>query len=509
MQDRKFREAIRPPFPIDRSLAARWALFSSLKSAGSFTSAGATKIKTLSAIFLGLTTILGGSESPSRMLTLENVSLVDVRRGEIVGPRTVVVVDGRIAAIGTPETIVVPESATRVDGRGRYLMPGLVDMHVHLFNRASGRPPNEWAFPLFVARGVTGVREMACGLDDLPRLRNWETARAEGRLISPRVLAAGVVVAGASVADVREQVRQAHAAGANFVKVFSNLPAPEWRAVMAQARTLKIPVCGHVPREVRALEAARAGQRSDEHLTQLYEACSTREASVLRARRESRDGGSDGADAEERAVLESFDPQLCVRTATALAKTKQVQVPTLVLPYFEARGSTVGFQKSPFWHNLRRDEQVRWERILRERRVEPELASRRWEVSRRIVRALHAAGARILAGTDAPMPLVYPGAALHQELELLVESGLSPADALRAATIWPAEFLGIAASSGSVAVGKRADLLLLDANPLQAISNTQRIESVVLAGRLLRRAELQALLEQAPNSLHPFGNLNP
>ena len=431
-----------------------------------------------------------------------------MRRGEIVGPRTVLVVDGRITAIGAPETIVVPEAATRVDGRGRYLMPGLVDMHVHLFNRASGRPPNEWAFPLFVANGVTGVREMACGVADLPTLRHWETARAERRLVGPRVLAAGVVVAGTSVADVREQVRKAHAAGASFVKVFSNLPAPEWRAVMAEARAVKIPVCGHVPREVRALEAARAGQRSDEHLTQLYEACSTHEASVFSARRESRGGGSDGVDAEEREVLESFDPQLCAQMAAALAETKQVQVPTLVLPYFEARGSTVGFRENPSWPNLRPDEQARWERILRERPVEPELAARRWEVSRRIVRELNAAGVRILAGTDAPMPLVYPGVALHKELELLVESGLSPAEALRAATIWPAEFLDLAASSGSVEVGKRADLLLLDANPLDAVSNTQRIDAVVLDGRLLRRAELRALLEPAPNSSHSFGNLD-
>ena len=128
------------------------------------------------------------------------------------------------------------------------------------------------------------------------------------------------------------------------------------------------------------------------------------------------------------------------------------------------------------------------------------LAARRWEVSRQIVKTLHAAGVRILAGTDAPMPLVYPGFALHKELELLVEAGLSPADALRAATIWPAEFFGLSDSSGSIAVGKRADLLLLDANPLSRISHTQRIRAVVLDGRLLQRADLDALLKAVVDS---------
>ncbi len=116
------------------------------------------------------------------------------------------------------------------------------------------------------------------------------------------------------------------------------------------------------------------------------------------------------------------------------------------------------------------------------------------EVSRQIVKTLHTAGVRILAGTDAPMPLVSPGFALHKELELLVEGGLSPANALRAATIWPAEFLGISESSGSIAAGKQADLLLPDDNPLRQISHSQRIHAVVLDGRLLQREDLDALV---------------
>jgi len=197
-------------------------------------------------------------------------------------------------------------------------------------------------------------------------------------------------------------------------------------------------------------------------------------------------------------VLESFDQRVCDRTAAALVKTNQVQVPTLVLSHFEAHGSPANFRDDPRWRYLRSDEQARWERILND--YPPggkKLSACRWEISRQIVKTLHAAGVRILAGTDAPMPLVYPGFALHKELELLVEAGLSPVDALRAATIWPAEFLGLSDSNGSIAVGKRADLLLLDANPLSRISHTQRIRAVVLDGRLLQRADLDALLNAA------------
>jgi imidazolonepropionase-like amidohydrolase len=197
-------------------------------------------------------------------------------------------------------------------------------------------------------------------------------------------------------------------------------------------------------------------------------------------------------------VLESFDQLVCDRTAAALAKTGQVQVPTLVLSHFEARETRSPFRDDPRWDYLRPDEQARWERILKERTSENEkLAALCLDVSHQIVKTLHAARVPILAGTDAPMPLVYPGFALHKELELLVESGLTPADALRAATIGPAEFLGLSKNSGSIAVGKRADLVLLDDNPLSQISNVRRIRAVVLDGRLFQRADLDALLDAA------------
>ena len=142
-------------------------------------------------------------EAPRRpIIAIEEVAVVDVARGEIASPRTVLIVDGRIAAIGEPDTISIPSAAVRVEGRGRYLMPGLVDMHVHLFNNASRRPPNEWAFPLFVANGVTGVREMWTEPAAMAVVDRWRTKTARGELVAPRVLAAGAAVgAGAGGGD--------------------------------------------------------------------------------------------------------------------------------------------------------------------------------------------------------------------------------------------------------------------------------------------------------------------
>ena len=316
------------------------------------------------------------------------------------------------------------------------------------------------------------------------------------------MVAAGVPVPADSPEAVRQRVREARLAGADFIKVFSNVPESHWRALLAEARTQRLPVSGHVPAGVPLLTAARAGQRTNEHLTQIYEAASASGQRLTAARR--RQSGAEAVtlrDAQEAEILAGFDPGRCARIAAALARTGQAQVPTLVLADSEARGDRAGYRENPLWRLLRADEQARWTAIFTGGFAsDTPLAARRWEVSREIVKTLHAAGASILTGTDAPMPLVHPGDSLHRELELLVESGLSPAAALRAATLSAAEFLGRSADGGSIAVGKRADLLLLDANPLQAISHTRRIQAVVLDGRLLRRAELDTLLQPLPTA---------
>lgn len=435
-------------------------------------------------------------------VAITEVTVIDVERGRSIGPRTVLVDEGRIVAIVAPRDAHIPANAQRVDGLGRFLIPGMVDMHVHLFNLSSRRPPNDWSFPLFVANGVTAVREMRADAAAIALVKQWRKGLDDGDLIAPRILAAGISVHGSSPLDAARQVDAAGDAGADFIKVFSEVPASPWRAILAAAQARSLPVVGHAPAGLPLLVAAAAGQRSNEHLMQAFEACSSIESQLLEERR---DLDSDALiarrDAQEARALAAFDRGKCRRIGKALAATGQVQVPTQVLANEDSMRKSGSPSADPRWQFLRVDERARWERFLAGYTAEDAvLAKRRWPVARRIVSAMHQAGVRFMAGTDSPMPGVYPGFALHEEMAMLVESGLTARQALRSATLSPAEFLGIAHATGSVAVGKRADLVLLDADPTKDIRNTRRINAVLLDGRFLRRAELDAVLEEAASA---------
>lgn len=448
---------------------------------------------------------------PRQAIAITDVTIVDVENGLLLGPRTVLIDEGRIVAIRAPRDAAIPASAQRVDGRGRFLMPGLVDMHVHLFNLSSHRPPNDWSFPMYVANGVLGVRDMRADAASMQLVKQWRKAVADGELIAPRILADGIAVQGKSPEDAARQVDAAADAGAEFIKVFSEVPASHWRAIITEAKSRSLPVVGHVPAGVPLLEAAKAGQRSDEHLMQAYEACSTIESTLL-AERKGLDGDALMARSEqqEARTLDAFDPGTCRGVSKQLAATGQVQVPTLALADEDTLWNNASPSADPRWRYLRADERARWERFLTGYTAkDAALAKQRWPIARQIVSAMHQAGVTVMAGTDAPMPGVYPGFALLEELQLLVDAGLTPFDVLRSATLEPARFLGIANTSGSVAVGKRADLVLLDADPSKDIGNTRRIRAVVLDGRLLQRAELDALLDQAAHTqAHPHQALD-
>lgn len=437
-----------------------------------------------------------GALPPRQTLAIVDVTVIDVAHARSMQSRTVVVDDGRIVAIGLAHDVRIPAHALRVDGRGRFLIPGLVDMHVHFFNLFSKRPPNDWSFPLYVANGVTAVREMCGDVESMAWIKRWRKALDAGEMAMPRILAAGIAVFGNSPADAARDVAAAAAAGADFIKVFSEVPTTHWRAIIGAAKEHGVPVAGHVPAAVSLLASAKAGQRSSEHLMQAYEACSSIQADVVGARR-----GLSGAalvarrDAQEARVLAAFDAGICRRMAHAVFATGQVQVPTLVLANEDSLDRQAMIS-DPRWRYLRADERVRWLRAQAAyTAADAALARKGWPVAHRIVAAMHAANVPILAGTDAPMPGVYPGFSLHEEMALLVEAGLTPREALRAATLAPAEYLGIAATSGSIDIGKRADLVLLDADPTRDIRNTRRIQAVLLDGRLLQRRELDALLE--------------
>jgi len=436
---------------------------------------------------------------------ISNVSIVDVDNGRISEPKTVVIKQGRIASIEASPAVHAGNSVRQIDGRGRFLIPGLTDMHVHLFNLSSHRPPNDWSFGLYVANGVTGVRDMRADAASMQLVKGWRAAVDNGQLIAPHILAAGIAVYGTSPKSAAADVDAAASAGTDFIKVFSEVPTTHWRAILAEAKQRSLTVVGHVPATVRLLDAATSGQRTSEHLTQTYEACSSAETATLKERQPLQGDALMSLVADqEKHVLETFDTTLCESIAKTLATTGMVQVPTLALTDEDDFAQNTQRETDYRWPLLRADEQARWQRFIHGyTKEDAALATMRWPIARRIVSIMHKAGVPILAGTDSPMPGEYPGFALQDELQLLVQSGLTPMEALRAATIEPAKFLHIDNASGSVAVGKRADLVLLDADPTKDIRNARRIRAVVLAGRVLDRADLDALLKPASKAPQP------
>jgi hypothetical protein len=291
---------------------------------------------------------------------------------------------------------------------------------------------------------------------------------------------------------------------ADFIKTYSWIPRAAYYGIAREAKKLGITFAGHVPYSVSMIEASDAGQRSVEHEDDLMRACSSQD-SLLRAR--SADTASFRRQVEEwryqAGVLhKSYDPAKCRGVIETLARNQTWVTPTLVVyqPYAHGFDSAT---THPEWANyLPKVVQGSWvSRAHALRRSDSTVAVSYFSFAR--TAELHKAGVKFLAGTDTPQPFVFPGFSLHDELGLLVRSGLTPLDALRAATYNPAEYLGALDSLGTIGKGKLADLVLLDANPLADIRNTRRISAVIANGRVFDRPALDQLLKGVEAALKP------
>ncbi len=453
-----------------------------------------------------------GSHGAPRVVAITHVSVIDVVNGTTSADNTVIVNGNRIEYVGPGSTAPVPSSARAIDGRGKFLIPGLWDMHVHGFVYVF----SDFAGPLMIANGVTGARDMGYYVDTTLR---WRRDIEAGREIGPR-LVAGVRVDGpvnkvkfvAHVVTEEDGVRAVDtlsrkkdgSARADFIKTYSWIPRAAYFGIAREAKKGGITFAGHVPYSVSVVEASNAGQRSIEHEDDLMRACSTQD-SVLRAR--SADTANFRRQLEEAryqaAILQkSYDPTKCLGVIKTLARNQTWVTPTLVVyqAYAHAFDSV---STHPEWAKYVPEIlQGAW--VSRAHALKPadSMVVRRYFSFER-TGELHKAGVKLLAGTDMPQPFVFPGFSLHQELELLVRSGLTAAEALRTATYNPAQFLGATDSLGTVAKGKVADLVLLDGNPLVDIRNTRRISAVIANGRLFDRPALDQLLNRVQTALRP------
>lgn len=466
------------------------------------------KILRISVLVVGLVFSAALVTAQEPILAFTHVNLIDTTGSPVLPDMTVIVEGKRISQIGKSDVTPLPKGARVVEGRGKYLIPGLWDMHVHeVFGEWI--PADEKITPvLFVANGVTGVRDMG---GDLETLKTWRSRIEEGKLLGPRMVISGPMLDGPvpqfpssapvkDAAEGRRIVDELQKNGADFIKIQSLVPRDGYFAAAEEAKKDGIVFAGHVPDKVRAAEASNAGQKSVEHLTGVFEGCSRVEDELMAAPR----GPGRGK------FLSTYDPARAKALIALFVKNQTWQVPTL---YWE-RGEWLIEQTSAGPDPLIKYAPMAWRvrawpmfttGIEKDWSTDPFADRERFfQAELKMVSEMNRAGVRILAGTDTAAGVrVYPGFSLHEELELLVQAGLTPMQALQSATKNPGEYLGFA-DTGTIERGKRADLVLLDANPLTDIKNTRKIQSVVLAGRYFSREDLDKLLtsveEEAANS---------
>ena len=419
-----------------------------------------------------LTVLFAAGPLPAATTAFVNVNVLPMDTEAVVEAQTVIVEDDKIAVIGDVDAVPVPQGALVVDGTDRFLMPGLAEMHAHVPGADDSQLDR--VLTLFAANGVTTIRGM---LGQPSHLELRERLLDPG-VFAPRLVTSGPSMNGNSVNgadDARARVRAQHAAGYDFIKIHPGLSAPEFTAIATAARELGMPVAGHVPATVGVEGVLALGMATIDHLDGYLDAMMPADAD-----RSGGYGGFFGVLLADQVVESRIDE---LATATAAAGTWNV--PTEAL--FEHFVSSVGadeLSNRPEMQYMPAETVRQWaeskERLLAERGFTPELAATAIDLRRRLILALHREGAGLLLGSDAPQVFNVPGFSLHRELEYLVAAGLTPQAALQSGTTAVAAFLGL--NTGSVAAGRDADLVLLDANPFDDITNTRRIHGVMLRG---------------------------
>ncbi|MFI6498211.1 amidohydrolase family protein [Nonomuraea typhae] len=447
------------------------------------------------------------SASSADITVLRRATLID---GTGTPPRrdvTIVVIGDRIAWVGGGHDAPLQKNARVIDLHGKFVIPGLWDMHTH------GVVQEKIAPPLFVVNGVTGIREM-WGFPEIHALRD----RIErGEVLGPRMVIASTIIDGPvsllgplsakvrTEAEARQAVRDAKAGGADFLKIYSYLGRDVLPALTDEAAELGLRVDGHVPFLVPMEEASRLGQRSFEHLFGLTLATSGREQEFRRIMEDTPiDPAAPRAWFEmvqslERQAAASHDPAKARRLYAALIRNGSRHSPTLsVLNVFSQPADT--YADDPRLKYIPAADRAWWaatlEPVAPDTPEEIALERRYFEHLMTMVGRLHRAGVGVLGGTDCYNPYVFPGFSAHDELSLLVRAGLPPMAALQAMTRDAARFLGRAATTGTVAPGKLADLVALDADPLADIRNVRRIHAVMTRGRYLGPDERERILAE-------------
>jgi imidazolonepropionase-like amidohydrolase len=443
-------------------------------------------------------------------LIIRHATVIDVAKGRSVRDQAVAVRNGNIIAIGTDRAVARRISARQtVDATGKFVMPGLWDMHVHFGGGPDLIEENKDLLPIYVAYGVTSVRDCAADLGD--SVIQWRSEVAAGSLLGPTIYTSGPKLEGykplwkgtievGTPAEVDAALDRLQSMKVDFVKITDNTLKPEiFEYAVRQAKKRGLKTSAHTPFALTIEQAARDGLSSVEHLDYLIKAGSPAESSIAA---DYVAGKLSYGEASDKFV-DTFGATYAKAEYDRLAKLGLYVTPTLnmsrILAYLDRENHRSDVGLALVGPGLRKTYEWRVERAAKSTPEQVAARHKEYELSVKVLPMLRDAGIPILAGTDAGYlnSFNYPGIGLHDELQRYVEAGLTPREALTSATITGPKFLGHAERYGAVAKGKVADILILDADPLQDIGATRKIRGVVLKGELLDRAALDRLLETA------------
>jgi imidazolonepropionase-like amidohydrolase len=429
----------------------------------------------------------GAAQAQPGTVAFVGVNVVPMDRERVIENQTVIVRDGRIVEVGPAGQVNVPAGATRVDGAGKYLMPGLAEMHGHL---PGGQAPREYidnVLFLYVANGVTFVR----GMQGHPRQLGIRDSVMQGLTIGPTLVLGSPAMSGQSVRtveDARRLAREYRQAGYDLLKVHEGLTPEVYQAIAETAREVGIPFGGHVSDLVGLHAALAAGQVTIDHLDN-YILAAERDDSPLR-----------DATPQERARQLPFhlDEAKIPALAQATWQAGAWVVPTM--PLWEvlmgASEPPEVLLQRPEVKYMPPQQVQQWANWVRNTQQNTDREAGRAHIAfrKRMLKALADAGVGILLGSDAPQIFSVPGFSIHREMRAMVEAGLTPYQVLQAGTRNVAAYLGTPEEFGTVAPGRRADLILLEANPLEDVGNVARRAGVMVRGRWLPESEIQERL---------------
>jgi imidazolonepropionase-like amidohydrolase len=415
------------------------------------------------------------------------VNVVPMDRERILEDQTVVIENGHIAALGPSAELKPPRGAVQIDGAGKYLMPGLTEMHGHLPSPETPEAVTENILFLYVANGVTTVRGMQGNPSQIPLRGRVD----RGEIVGPRLILGSPSMSGGSVStieDARRLVREYKDAGFDLLKVHEGLSREVYDALAATAKEVGIPFGGHVSDEVGLFHALAAGQTTIDHLDNYVEALVPEGQSPQKA------PGLLGAEQLLSRIDESRIPQVVEATREANASV----VPTMVLwesGIYASRPSSELLSERTETRYMPKDVVERWVESVDERVAASDrgLLLKLAQLRRRILAALHEGGARILLGTDSPQIFSVPGFSIHREMQFYVDVGMTPYEVIASGSRVVGDYFG--ENFGTVSVGESADLILVDGNPLEDVKNVSRISGVMARGKYVSKDEIQKRLE--------------